>query len=131
MDSRVASLMLVGGVLLNLVVGGGALLPFFFRGTKVQSEESAIGGGEVVRVVLLCVRCSVSVGKCSCWFNAFSFVEVERRLDACRTLSRPPEMNCFPTFVWTRGPLPTGDEVVASQLFGEIQLPNACAEPGD
>jgi hypothetical protein len=29
-------------VLLNLVVGGGALLPFFFRGTKVQSEESAI-----------------------------------------------------------------------------------------
>ena len=51
MDSRVASLMLTGGVLLKRVLGGGALVRLFLGGTKVQSEEDIVGDSCGVRAL--------------------------------------------------------------------------------
>ena len=58
MEERVASLRVLGGVLLKRFLGSLRVLRFFLGGTKVQSESAIVGGRAVgeVEAVLLDVR---------------------------------------------------------------------------
>jgi hypothetical protein len=85
----------------------------------------------VVRVVLLCVRCTVRLEECSRWVNAFSFVEVERRRcfqNAQQTGDELPSYLCVDAWSVTYRRWSFG---LSISFCRKIQFPNASAELDD